>query len=377
MSKQAFRTVRQRLGGVFAATALLCLFAAPVVAQTGDDAERFAAGRGLAASPFSLVGTGAETDSAVRLQLSQPITLDQIGRAVVGQGRADRRVGTELNYRLDDTLSLRGGMTLGASTGDFHALGSIHCQNGVLDAVSYRASNCYFIDDQAGGTARAITLGAAYGSGERTSARLNLFRETTSFNQVLRPGADTVAAAELLDPLRPGYVPGSAILGGLEPILAGYGSRETERMGVDLEFQVGFSTDQAGDLVLGLQLTRVLDSGTEGVFYATPGARNWTIASPYDSARLSLDWTRGNFSGGLDSYYRSPVDFLGGNTLDSQATFDVHFTWRAPWNASLSVGASNVLGAGADEPAANDNSLVDPFESIYGRIPYVRYKQDL
>ena len=128
---------------------------------------------------------------------------------------------------------------------------------------------------------------------------------------------------------------------------------------------------------VGLQLTRVLDSGTEGIFYATPGASNWTIAKPYDSARLSFDWNRGPFSGGVDSYYRSPVSFLNRNELDRAATFDVHFSWRAPWNASLSVGASNVLGSGNTETTTQESNLVDPLESIYGRIPYVRYKQDL
>jgi hypothetical protein len=55
----------------------------------------------------------------------------------------------------------------------------------------------------------------------------------------------------------------------------------------------------------------------------------------------------------------------------------VHFTWRTPWNADLSVGASNILNSGVDEQGASDNQSADPFESIYGRIPYVRYKQDL
>ncbi len=58
-------------------------------------------------------------------------------------------------------------------------------------------------------------------------------------------------------------------------------------------------------------------------------------------------------------------------------TFDVYFTWRAPWNASLSVGASNLLNSGVDESGASENKIIDPFEAVYGRIPYVRYQQDL
>jgi hypothetical protein len=35
------------------------------------------------------------------------------------------------------------------------------------------------------------------------------------------------------------------------------------------------------------------------------------------------------------------------------------------------------MNAGADITGSTENQPVDPFESIYGRIPYVRYKQDL
>ena len=147
--------------------------------------------------------------------------------------------------------------------------------------------------------------------------------------------------------------------------------------GIDLQFQVGVSTDRAGDMRLGLQLTRVLDGSYQGVSYATPGIHNWTIAEPFDSARLSFDWNKGSFSGGVQSYYRETVEFLNHDQADAFTTFDVHFTWRAPWNASLSVGASNLLNSGADDTNSSESKLADPFESVYGRIPYVRYKQDL
>jgi hypothetical protein len=152
---------------------------------------------------------------------------------------------------------------------------------------------------------------------------------------------------------------------------------DSEITGVNLEFQVGVSTDRAGDMVLGLQLTRVLDSQSETALFAAPGLQRWTLAEPMDSARLSFDWNRGAFSGGIQSYYREGARFLGAGPSDDLATFDVHFSWRAPWNASLSVGASNLLSAGDEDGAGNDGGMTDPFESVYGRIPYVRYKQDL
>ncbi|HSS63368.1 MAG TPA: hypothetical protein VLS27_02980, partial [Gammaproteobacteria bacterium] len=97
----------------------------------------------------------------------------------------------------------------------------------------------------------------------------------------------------------------------------------------------------------------------------------------FNTAQLNLEWSSGAFSGGIQGFYRDQVDFLNREPLDSLTTFDVHFTWRTPWNADLSLGASNILNSGADDQSATDSQSTDPFESIYGRIPYVRYKQDL
>jgi hypothetical protein len=135
--------------------------------------------------------------------------------------------------------------------------------------------------------------------------------------------------------------------------------------------------DSAGALQLGLQLTRVLDASYQAASAYTPSLQNWTIANPFDSAKVNLDWSKGNFSGGIQGFYREQVQFLNREELDSSTTFDVHFTWRAPWNANLSVGTSNVLNAGTEDGGKTESGLQDPFESVYGRIPYVRYQQDL
>jgi hypothetical protein len=375
----------RRAGLALAASAVLCLAPTWASAQDRSDEPTGAANDLLLSSPFSLVpgnalkdgaaNDGEVTNRALTVQLSQPLSLQAFGEVVLGPVGGRRVAGSQLNYHLDDQLSLQAGMALSES-GTFHALGSIQCQNGVLDAVSYRASDCTFVDDGPGQEARRIIIGAGYDLGSNARASVNLFQDSARGNSAYQPGMDALAAQQWLDPFQAGFGSG-ALLGGFDPMQPGVITGSRERTGVDVEFQVGFSTDQAGDLVLGLQLTRVLDSGSDGVFYATPGAQNWTIAQPYDSARLSFGWNRGSFSGGIDSYYRSPVDLVGASDLDRQATFDVHFSWRAPWNASVSVGASNVLGAGSDDLPVNENPLADPLESIYGRIPYVRYKQDL
>jgi hypothetical protein len=152
---------------------------------------------------------------------------------------------------------------------------------------------------------------------------------------------------------------------------------QSDASGVDLDFQLGFTTDKAGDVMLGLQLTRVLDASYTAINPGEADPLGWRLSDSVDTARFNVDWSKGSFSGGIQSFYREPVAFLNGAELDSMTTFDVHFTWRTPWNASLSLGASNLLNSGVDETGSSENAPSDPFESIYGRIPYVRYKQDL
>jgi hypothetical protein len=202
-------------------------------------------------------------------------------------------------------------------------------------------------------------------------AAIGMFRNEASFSKpqtaglvqgALAPGVDFLAPAGAGAPFQ-------------APGIQTYDYLAGQSMGLGMEFQVGFTTDSAGDLQLGLQLTRVMDASYQSAPGFAPDFQNWTIANPFDSARVNLDWSKGSFSGGIQGFYRDQVEFLNRDTLDSSTTFDVHFTWRAPWNANLSVGTSNVLNTGSDDNGKSDSK--DPFESVYGRIPYVRYEQDL
>jgi hypothetical protein len=258
----------------------------------------------------------------------------------------------------------------------FQTLGSIHCENGILEAGSYRASDCYFINDSNDLDIGTLSVGANYEIGNNAAAAINMFRQESSLNSAGLRRQGSLGGAPVLDadlltpvltnPLLPQVFPGQPL-----------NYLESEVTGIDLDLQVGVSTDRAGDLRLGLQLTRIMEGSYAGFYPDGYGLQDWTVVEPFDSARMSFDWSKGAFSGGIQSFYREPVEFLNRDGLDSVTTFDVHFTWRAPWNASLSVGATNLLNSGADETSASENKLPDPFESIYGRIPYVRYKQDL
>jgi len=317
---------------------------------------------------------GSETRK-LELQLSEPLNVNfsnrlQKSSSGVGSVFLDSSVNLSLSDNIDMTASL------GASKSQpvFQSLGSIHCQNGVLEQGSYRASDCYFINQANILKQDQVAMGLRYGR-ENFSTSISMFQHETSMRQASPvssgPALTGMAlGADLMTPLQSNPLL-SAFSGG-QPL----NYLHSEVTGLDMEFQLGLTMDRAGAVRLGLQLTRVLDASYTVGFGYPAGRQNWAIASPVDSARLGLDWNKGSFSGGIQGFYREQVEFLNRENLDSVTTFDVHFTWRAPWNANLSVGTTNVLNAG-NEDNNSDKLLQDPFESIYGRIPYVRYQQDL
>jgi hypothetical protein len=321
----------------------------------------------------------------LQLQLAHPLQLQP--------DHFSRSLGPTELLGLDATLSLplgqgfalqsRTEQAVGLSSqplyqSQFQSLGSIHCVNGTLKPDSYTASGCRFVDDSAATFDRStLSLGASMEFGAEfgaVSSSINWFTIQSANGQRNLNPANRFNQAPLLDPINYSETTLNRILPGLSAATA----LDSEASGVDLNFQVGFTTDLAGEVQLGLALTRVYDANLNGLNGEIFTPLAWNDAEPFNAASLGIEFHRGNFSGGVRGFYREQIDFLDRQSLDSLGTFDVHFTWRAPWNANLSIGASNVLGAGTEEPNAADKPVSsDRFESIYGRIPYVRYQQDL
>lgn len=94
---------------------------------------------------------------------------------------------------------------------------------------------------------------------------------------------------------------------------------------------------------------------------ALPGG----LVPQWDTGTLTIGGGVGNFGGeivgrvievpGVDGQYRN----LG-----------LGLTWRAPWKARLSVGAENIYSSG-HHPFVSDD------DEDTGRVPYIRYEQDL
>jgi hypothetical protein len=319
---------------------------------------------------------GGSDTRKMQLLLNQPLTLSTGSRArVLDSGSNLLGLDATLNVPVGNNFSLAAGIDKQAGTARFQSLGSIHCMNGTLRADSYTASGCRFVDEPlASSEQQRFNLGAQMNFGD-ASASIDWFTQDSELNQssVRRLGGlgGQVAMGNSL--LSPNL--GNPLLSpnNYDPLQY----MNSQASGVNLDFKVGIATDTSGDIRVGLAFTRVLEADYQGLYSNSSDALSWTLAEPFNSATMNLEWSRGAFSSGIQGFYRDSVDFLNRNSVDSLTTFDVHFTWRTPWNANLSVGASNVLNAGADNAGNTEIQPVDPFESIYGRIPYVRYKQDL
>ncbi len=393
-----------KTGPLVAALAFCC--ALPVLAQDLDEQSAVEAETPvLVSGPFSLAtstqagsgsgrmplvlnttGNGFDFDLGgsetrkLQLYIDSPLQLDPASlglQSSVASFPGSNALGLDatLNLPMSPSLSLTGDLQRSIEQPQYQSVGSIQCTDGVLRPYSYTASGCRFIDSDLGGIEQnRLDLGAQFNT-ESTSTAISWFTQGTeaSDSGVNRPNLFQSAAplgADLLTPVR------ANPLLPAHPLRQPLGYFNAETSGVDLNFQLGVTTDSRGDIQFGLALTRVLDAEFGGLYSnMTP----WTnsVAESFNTAQMNVEWNRGAFSTGIQGFYREQVDFLNRDSLGELATFDVHFTWRTPWNADLSVGASNILNAGSEDSVPADTTSTDPFESIYGRIPYVRYKQDL
>ncbi len=90
----------------------------------------------------------------------------------------------------------------------------------------------------------------------------------------------------------------------------------------------------------------------------------------WDSGSLSLSGGDGNFGGEITGQM---IEVPG--QTNRYSTLGAGVTWRTPWKAKLSVGAENLVSRGKN-PFGLPDARTD-LGAEEGRVPYVRYQQDL
>jgi hypothetical protein len=94
---------------------------------------------------------------------------------------------------------------------------------------------------------------------------------------------------------------------------------------------------------------------------------------------LPAEWNTSSFTvgagkGRLGGEITGQMIEVPGQT-NRYSTLGAGVTWRTPWRAKLSVGAQNLITRGKNPFGLPDDQAVEEDEE--GRVPYVRYQQDL
>lgn len=97
-------------------------------------------------------------------------------------------------------------------------------------------------------------------------------------------------------------------------------------------------------------------------------------------ATLSVDWSRGDLAATMvGNHIDSAVFSDRSANLGSWTTWDLQISYDTAWNGRVVVGARNLLDK---DPPTDADGLSHPYYSnrlhdVYGRVPYLRYEQDL
>ena len=242
------------------------------------------------------------------------------------------------------------------------SLAHIQCSQGTMTMNSYLAQDCRFVDQPVPNDSMSLLqVSGDWMAAPGLKVGIGAFRGD----------APPAAAAEApfgfeLDPELLARNAGDDIDGVVE--------------GLDVNVSFGIQTERIGDFLVGLQMARYRQRMSMAELGMTLDPVDTFSDSHYsNSAQVLLGWRRGSFSGEMLGHHREVPLWLSNEQAPSTLnSFDLEFSWQAQRNALLSIGVSNVMDAAprADEPSP-DAALEDPLESVYGRIPYVRYKQDL
>jgi hypothetical protein len=237
-------------------------------------------------------------------------------------------------------LQLRAGLSMEANPG----MGVLCNSGSVITSVGSMAGQCMLVNlgDQANAAGRTSINGLLQVQRSRTSltGSLGVGRSTVGPTSPL-PIGNAAADQRLLESL-------------LGPNQATLDSRNASLIG-----QVNLGTQSW--VSIGGTLARVRLIPTDQLRGGLPP--EWNAGS------LSLSGGRGNFGGEITGQM---IEVPG--QINRYSTLGAGVTWRTPWKARLSVGADNIVTRGKNPFGLPDARTTDEDE---GRVPYVRYQQDL
>ena len=177
----------------------------------------------------------------------------------------------------------------------------------------------------------------------------------------------------------------SGILDSIDNNMVNVANRDTE--GLDYDVSWSLTLRQYGDLTTRLFWTRVINFSESHPDDPTRTIhRDGDLYYPRDRGQLTLNWALGDFSATAVGNYVSEqedhprwCDPDWGNRcrLGTFKTVDLQASWATPWNGQVTIGARNIF----DEDPPTTTDLGRRYESgqhsVFGRVPYIRWEQDL
>jgi hypothetical protein len=238
-------------------------------------------------------------------------------------------------------LGLRAGLSLEANPGM-----GVLCNNGsVITSVGSMAGHCMLVN--LGTQPNAALPGSKSG----VNGLLQLQRSRSSLTGSLGLASETLGGAEPVGATSADRRLLDSLLGGNT---ASIDSRNASLIG-----QVSLGTQSW--VSIGGTLARVRLIPTDQL----PGG----LPPEWNTGRLVLSGGIGNFGGEITGQM---IEVPGQPARYSSLGAGV--TWRAPWRAKISVGADNLVTRGKNPFGLPDAA---PAQTDEGRVPYVRYQQDL
>jgi hypothetical protein len=271
------------------------------------------------------------------LQNSQVDALLLIEPSVLPQLPSQRIIGPAANSR---GLQLRAGLSLEANPG----MGVLCNSGSVISSVGSLAGHCMLVN-----------IGAQQNAGARNAINglVQVQRSRTSVTAGLGIGRDTLSGASPL-------IGNTSADRRLLDSLLGSDTATLDTRNASLIGQVNLGTQSW--VSIGGTLARVRLIPTDQLHGGLPP--EWGAGS------LSLAGGHGNFGGEITGQM---IEVPG--QPSRYATLGAGVTWRTPWKARLSVGADNLVTRGKNPFGLPDSRNTDSEDE--GRVPYVRYQQDL
>lgn len=228
-----------------------------------------------------------------------------------------------------------------------------------------------------------FSLGLVYDPIDQVSVKLDYY-DITIEDRISNISSGTLVFRDNNGiPLPPGLsVTRDPVTGGITNVTRGATNEgDLNTSGLDFEVDVDLDFGNAGELKSAfiasyINSYELVTPTADGTPVATEFAD--TFATPDLRINLLNSWTMGDFTVNFNSNFinGTPEDDTS-NKIGGYTTHDLQLAWKAPWNASIAVGATNI---GDKYPSLDSAFDGRPWNfylyDAYGRTPYVRYTQN-